>query len=91
MRSGNTAQIVGFQDSRCPIEKGEATYVRAQPVAKFLRSNGFGAGVAGCPEGCHEDLGLMDFPGLTVDDRYGLAGLIDKQLSPAQCSWRVTT
>lgn len=39
---------------------------------------GFGKGVVGCVEDGDEDLGLMDFIGLLVDDGCGLFGVIDE-------------
>jgi hypothetical protein len=57
MRLGDTAaQIVRYQDLRCTAEKGEAAYVRAQPVGQFLRPGGLGEGVAGGAEDGDEDL-----------------------------------
>jgi len=73
------AQIVWHQDLRGPAEKSEAARVRAQPVGQLLRPGGFGEGVAGSPEDGDEDLRLADLAGVPVDDRYGLAGVVDEQ------------
>lgn len=72
--------ITADQDLRCTAEKGEAAYVRAQPVRQFLRPGGLGEGVAGRAEDGDEDLRLADLAGSPINDRHGLAGVIDKQL-----------
>ena len=81
MRLGDAAaQVVGYQDLLCAAKKSEATGVRAQPVGQFLRPGGLGDGVAGRAEHGDEDLGLADLAGSPINDRHGLAGIIDKQL-----------
>ncbi|MNL09405.1 hypothetical protein D3C87_1301650 [compost metagenome] len=81
MRLGDAAaQIIGHQDLRCAAEKGKTAGVRAQPVGQFLRPGGLGKGVAGRAENGDEDLRLADLAGSPINDRHGLAGIIDKQL-----------
>ena len=81
MRLGDAAaQIIGHQDLRCATEKSKTAGVRAQPVRQLLRPGGLGKGVAGRAENGDEDLRLADLAGSPINDRYGLAGVIDEQL-----------
>src|SRR3989344_1979913 len=53
---------------------------RASPARQLLRPGGLGKGVAGRAENGDEDLRLADLAGSPINDRYGLAGVIDEQL-----------
>ena len=50
----------------------------ADPVFEPLGPGRLGVGVVGRPENGHEDLGLADLSRLPVDDRHGVAGVIDE-------------
>ncbi|MNN07898.1 hypothetical protein D3C81_1207340 [compost metagenome] len=74
------AQIVRYQDLRCAAEKSKTASMRAQPVRQFLRPSGFCKGVARRSKHGNEDLRLADFAGSPVNDRHGLACVVDEQL-----------
>ena len=52
----------------------------AQPVSQALRPGRFAVNVVGGAKYRDKDLGRLDLPGITIDDRHGLTGIIHKQL-----------
>ena len=72
------AQIVGDDELRAALEEGEGADVRRRPVRQGLRPGRLGERVARRAEHGDEDLRLTQFAGLRVDDRHGLAGIVDE-------------
>ena len=74
------AQIVRDQQFRTPAEEFEGAHVRADPIRQGLRPGRLGEGITRGPEHGDEDLRLAHLPGLAVDDRHRLPGVVDEQL-----------
>lgn len=72
-------EIVGDEERGHAADEVEQTHVRTDPVGELLGPGGLGVGVVAGPEHGDEDLGGMDLTRSAIDDRYGLAGIVDEQ------------
>ena len=74
------AQVVGHNGRGHPADERKCTHLGAEPVGQLLTQGGFGVGVVRAAQYRDEDLCLTPLAGVTVGDRHGLSGVVDKQL-----------
>ena len=73
-------QVIGHQECRHSTHEFEGAKVRADPVGQRLRPTRLGIGVVRCAEHGDEDLGWAQLPGSGIDNRHGLAAIVEKEL-----------
>ena len=73
-------EIIRHQQPRNALEELEHAHMSADPIGQRLRPARRGEGVVRGAEHGDEDLRLADLAGFAIDDRHGLAGVVDEGL-----------
>jgi hypothetical protein len=63
--------------------------VAPEPVGELLSAGGFRVGVVAGPQDADEKFDLDDLAGRGIDKVRVLPGVVDEDLLPGRCSWRM--